>query len=532
MLWDLWARFFSPISWAGRPSWLLLRSLRWCATGWAVRAVPVRGVVCVRSSFGLVAFFSPVAGDWSAGSRGPWRFWVGDVGVVLPGIVLAVSGAKDAYVRHCDLSYTTDLPSNAPSAKHMGMRVLGMEGAQIEDVVTHGFPIAVGMDASYLAPFRLYNQDITFLRPRFYDSQTVFQIYECRGTLRITEPRTSCSLGSTDYSVFADAQTNREVSTVAGKPTELGNLIVERADVQGVSMFISQDGTMGRLEVSTNAVIGNASTSNDDKRRGAVICGGLVGFPSSTKIADNDFMMTGPDAAPSIVVGCDQPGDLVEVRGNALPESPTTTPIFANGLPAFYSDAREQRPFTGRVNLGTNSIHRVGTLAQVRDGTPMPAPAKPVVAIWTRNQVKVIEGPDNIFTKNAGGSDYDAAFWSAEKYASDFELVYRLGQISARLRVGLASNPGQAPYGNMDWCIEYQAAPNGYVLSSGAYLSLVGAYDPTTIERWRRQGSRLIFSRGGVDMFDTAVSPDTAFALQAAFARVNDSIEILRFGAI
>ncbi|SEM53392.1 hypothetical protein SAMN05192583_0539 [Sphingomonas gellani] len=452
--------------------------------------------------------------------------------MVLPGIVLAVSGAKDAYVRHCDLSYTTDLPSNAPSAKHMGMRVLGMEGAQIEDVVTHGFPIAVGMDASYLAPFRLYNQDITFLRPRFYDSQTVFQIYECRGTLRITEPRTSCSLGSTDYSVFADAQTNREVSTVAGKPTELGNLIVERADVQGVSMFISQDGTMGRLEVSTNAVIGNASTSNDDKRRGAVICGGLVGFPSSTKIADNDFMMTGPDAAPSIVVGCDQPGDLVEVRGNALPESPTTTPIFANGLPAFYSDAREQRPFTGRVNLGTNSIHRVGTLAQVRDGTPMPAPAKPVVAIWTRNQVKVIEGPDNIFTKNAGGSDYDAAFWSAEKYASDFELVYRLGQISARLRVGLASNPGQAPYGNMDWCIEYQAAPNGYVLSSGAYLSLVGAYDPTTIERWRRQGSRLIFSRGGVDMFDTAVSPDTAFALQAAFARVNDSIEILRFGAI
>jgi hypothetical protein len=243
--------------------------------------------------------------------------------------------------------------------------------------------------------------------------------------------------------------------------------------------------------------------------------------------------MTVAPGLPSLLL--DASAGLIEARRNLLPErdDPENSIIVPAGN-AIITDDVVQRPFNRTANLGTNRQHPVGALANYRDGTRIPAPAAPTSAPWTRNLVGVAESPTGIFTKNAGAANaYDAAVYSAERIVGDFEIIYRLLQKSDDLAVGVISAYGGANYAFIQHAILYQSNGASTVYSrGGAQIRPAGGYDAATIERLRRQGSRLILTRNNVEMLNLPVSSELALGLQASIARMGDAVEILRFGAI
>ncbi|WP_394658414.1 hypothetical protein [uncultured Novosphingobium sp.] len=530
---DMRISMIAPRGSAGNPTGIMISPNGQYAQLTQTKRHRVQNVKLDRTSLGLIVFAHYIDGQPENGFLLPQDIDISEVEVETNGTGISLFGGRDIRVNDYSMLYADPDATNAGAVKQMGFRILGSENVHVGAGDLYDFPIGAGLDAANFG-VRAYNKDLGLRSLRMTGVKMPIDVFECRGDLVVSGLRSRRPLSTTDTSYALRINTNVEPSTSPGQPTEVGNILFEEFDCEGVSCAVIESGRMGNLTVQRGRVAGNKSISNSDGVRGSIIISNVAGSPKSITADGVDFLLTAPDAGTSMSLTVDTPGGLISVRDCLLPETPSAfPPLSVTGQPVVYTDAVEQRPFNNRVNLGSNRIHRVGDLARYRDGTAVPV-ALPTSTAWIRNFVNTSETATNVFSKTGGAAGAsDAAVYSTQKLVGDFELVYRVNQPSDLLGVGLVeayTNPG---WGGLNWGTLYSG--NGGASSpvrNGGQIQAVGAYGTDTVERWRRRGSRLIFSRGNVDLFDTTVSPDTPFALQIAFSRQNDEVTVLRFGPI
>lgn len=503
-----------------------------------ISGVTVRDVEFDRTSLGVVGFMYRGNADGSGPVMRPRDIRIERLACTTNGVAVSMFGVERFSARDFRLQYDPSLPSNAPAAKKMGFRVLGSQDGNIEPGEIRDFPTGILFDAAYVGPgARLVNRDMVVGAVNMRDVALPFFVVECTGRLSISAPVAHRDTNSTDTARLMEVQGGIPLSAVPANEdlvSHVGNITVKGVDVRGYASGIVTLGSSGDIEVVGNTIVGNKNTSDVDGQRGAVLALGVYGVPRSMKINGNDFAMTVATGQPSIIVRAST--GRVEALDNLLPErdNPESSIFAALGV-VFRSDGTEQRPFTGRVNLGTNRVHAKGTFANLVDGTPLPPPVL-MPAPWTRAMVGVAEGAPNRFSKNVGAANaFDAAVYSEERLIGDFEFVYRLVQPVNSLLIGVMNTYRGPQPGTLEYGIAYDggsSTPSSTYMRGGAYLLATGSYSPDTIERWRRQGTHMIFSRNGVDLVDVPVSTELALGLQASFARMGDAVEVLRFAAL
>jgi len=449
------------------------------------------------------------------------------------GAAVSFFGAEDFEARDCRFQYDPSLPSNSTAAKRMGFRVLGSVNGRLNSCIIRDYDFGVNTDAAYFGR-RAKNKDLTVKNLAIYNCKTPFNVVECEGLLDISDILLRRPMDTVDNAGVMGIAANAPISTIPAeapaedKVTSVGDVCLRRVDAEGYAIGVIQQGSMGKLTIEDCTIAGNNNVDNTTFQRGAFFATGSFGSPKMIRINGNDFRQTVASSAASILAQTE--GGVIEIRDNMLPErlDPEASILVLDGV--VYTDKTEQRPFNGVVNLGENTVHPVGALANYIDGTALPA-ATITSAAWTRNLVNVTEGPTGTFTKSAGGMAWNAAVYSTEAMVGDFEIVYKVSQVTPDLIVGLTQNYVDPGYGSMDHAIYYNGAASIY-LRGPSQIAQTRAYSAGTIERWRRDGTRLIFSRGNVDLLETTISPDMPLKLQVSFARQGDAVEVLRFGSI